>query len=102
MCPVDPHDAAHEALIGTDETFPETDEILEIWATAGDDAIEAVVFAEVPLDGLLFDGVHLEEVHRHAGFHPDGMTEIVCDLREGAMIQGSNHHPRLTILISSP
>lgn len=102
MCPVDPHDVAREALIATAETFPETDEILEIWVTAGDDAIGAVVFAEALHDGLPPDVVRLEEVRRRAGSHQDGMIEIVCDLREGAMTQGSNHHPRLTILILYP
>lgn len=98
---VDPHDVVPVVQTVIVETPPETDEILERWATAGDDEIGAVVSAGVLLD----DPPHAEvpeEVHRREGSHRDGMTEIVCDLLGGATTQGSNHHPRMTTLITYP
>ncbi|KAI1499438.1 hypothetical protein F5X99DRAFT_411071 [Biscogniauxia marginata] len=81
---------AHEAPIATGGIYRETGEISETQATAGDDAIGAVVFVEaLRRDDLLrHDVAHREEVRRE-GTHPGGMTEIVCDLHlEEATTQG--------------
>ncbi|XXG97594.1 Histone deacetylase hda1 [Hypoxylon texense] len=77
----------------------ETRGIRETWVTAGDGVIGAAAFAEALRDALRLDAVHLDEVHPRAGSLRDGMTEIGCDLLEGATTQDEDLDLRLREIV---
>lgn len=77
-----------------------THETRETWATAGDDEIGAAAFVEALRDVLRLDAVHLAEVHPRAGSLRDGMTEIGCDLLEGATTKDEDLDLRLREIVS--
>ena len=100
-------DAARVARTVTAESLPETDEtfeMLETWeATAGDDAIGAVVFVDPLPDARRLDAVHLGNAAAPESTLRDGMTEIAIDLLfEGIMAQGSTNHFNLNTLPAHP